>query len=192
MLDPEQVVDVAVIDEIQMLADKDRGWAWTAALMGVAARTVYLLGAPEALPLIERVALYLGEPLEIVRLERKQPLHMVEERLEFEDVRKGDALIAFSRRNVHLVRDIVQAKGLTAAVIYGALAPEVRRREAERFTNGEADVVVATDAIGMGLNLPIRPRAVHHPGKVRRGGAAGTGACRVETDRGPGRTVWSS
>lgn len=156
MLDPEQMVDVAVIDEIQMLADKDRGWAWTAALMGVAARTVYLLGAPEALPLIERVAGYLNEPLEVVRLERKQPLHMVDQRLEYEDVRKGDALIAFSRRNVHLVRDIVQAKGLTAAVIYGALAPEVRRREAERFTNGEADVVVATDAIGMGLNLPIR------------------------------------
>ncbi|MFV3074530.1 helicase-related protein [Niveispirillum fermenti] len=156
MLDPEQVVDVAVIDEVQMLADKDRGWAWTAALMGVPARTVYLLGAPEALPLIERVAAYLGEPLEVVRLDRKQPLHMLEQRLEYEDVRKGDALIAFSRRNVHMVRDMVQALGLTAAVIYGALAPEVRRREAERFTSGGADVVVATDAIGMGLNLPIR------------------------------------
>lgn len=156
MLDPEQTIDVAVIDEVQMLADKDRGWAWTAALMGVPAKVVYLLGAPEALPLIERVANHLNEPLEIVRLDRKQPLHMIETRLEYEDVRKGDALIAFSRRNVHMVRDIVQSRGLTAAVIYGALAPEVRRREAERFTNGEADVVVATDAIGMGLNLPIR------------------------------------
>ncbi len=156
MLDPELVVDVAVIDEVQMLADKDRGWAWTAALMGVPARTVYLLGAPEALPLIERVAAHLNEPLEVVRLERKSPLHMLETRLEYEDVQRGDALIAFSRRNVHMVRDIIQARGLTAAVIYGALAPEVRRREAERFTTGEADVVVATDAIGMGLNLPIR------------------------------------
>lgn len=156
MLDPEIPVDVAVIDEIQMLADKDRGWAWTAALMGVAARTVYLLGAPEVLPLIKRMAHHLNEPLEVVSLERKSPLHMIEQRLEYEDVRKGDALIAFSRRNVHLVRDMVQAKGLTAAVIYGALAPEVRRREAERFTSGEAQVVVATDAIGMGLNLPIR------------------------------------
>src|SRR4051794_27405552 len=48
MLDPDRPVDLAVIDEIQMLADPDRGWAWTAALMGVPAGTVYLLGAPEA------------------------------------------------------------------------------------------------------------------------------------------------
>ncbi len=156
MLDPEAPVDVAVIDEVQMLADRDRGWAWTAALMGVPARTVYLLGAPEVRPLVERAAAHLGEPLEVVVLDRKQPLHMLEHRLEWEDVRKGDGLIAFSRREVHAVRDIVQSKNLAAAAIYGALAPDVRRREAERFNTGEADVVVATDAIGMGLNLPVR------------------------------------
>jgi ATP-dependent RNA helicase SUPV3L1/SUV3 len=42
------------------------------------------------------------------------------------------------------------------SVIYGALPPEVRRREAERFASGESHILVATDAIGMGLNLPIR------------------------------------
>jgi ATP-dependent RNA helicase SUPV3L1/SUV3 len=156
MLDPERPVDVAVIDEIQMLADPDRGWAWTAALMGVPADTVYLLGAPEARPLVERVAAHLGEPLEIVELDRKAPLTMIPRRLEWSDVEAGDALIAFSRRDVHLIRDAVHAQGLTAAVLYGALAPDVRRREAERFQSGLADVVVATDAIGMGLNLPVR------------------------------------
>jgi ATP-dependent RNA helicase SUPV3L1/SUV3 len=156
MLDPDRPVDVAVIDEIQMLADPDRGWAWTSALMGVPAGTVYLLGAPEARSLVERVAAHLGEPLEIVELERKTPLRMIERRLEWDDVERGDALIAFSRRDVHLIRDAVQSRDLTAAVLYGALAPEVRRREAERFLSGEVDVVVATDAIGMGLNLPVR------------------------------------
>ncbi|WP_114395850.1 helicase-related protein [Oleisolibacter albus] len=156
MLDPEAPVDVAVIDEVQMLADRDRGWAWTAALLGAPARTVYLLGAPEVRPLIERAAAHLGEELEVITLERKAPLHALEQRLDWSDVQPGDALIAFSRREVHAVRDTVQARGLSAAVIYGALAPEVRRREAERFTSGEADVVVATDAIGMGLNLPVR------------------------------------
>ncbi|HYE49260.1 MAG TPA: helicase-related protein [Azospirillaceae bacterium] len=156
MLDPEQPVDVAVIDEVQMLADRDRGWAWTAALMGVPARTVYLLGAPEVRQLVERTAAHLGEHLEVVELERKQPLRMLDSRLDWSEVRKGDGLIAFSRRDVHAVRDIVQGKGLTAAAVYGALAPDVRRREAERFASGEADVVVATDAIGMGLNLPVR------------------------------------
>ncbi|QQP91200.1 RNA helicase [Skermanella sp. TT6] len=156
MMDPERPVDVAVIDEVQMLADPDRGWAWTAALIGAPADTVYLLGAPEARPLVERVAAYLGEPLEVVELQRKAPLSMIPRRLEWTDVEAGDALIAFSRRDVHLIRDAVHTQGLTAAVLYGALAPDVRRLEAERFLSGLADVVVATDAIGMGLNLPVR------------------------------------
>ena len=156
MLDPDRPVDVAVIDEIQMLADPERGWAWTAALMGAPARAVYILGAPEARPLVERAAAYLGEPLEVVELERKTPLTLLERRLEWDDVEPGDALIAFSRREVHAVRDTLLARGLSVAAVYGALAPAVRRREAARFLSGEADVVVATDAIGMGLNLPCR------------------------------------
>ncbi|ASG24666.1 helicase-related protein [Nitrospirillum viridazoti] len=156
MLDPESRLEVAVIDEVQMLADAERGWAWSAALVGVPAETVYLLGSPDIRPVVERMAQYLGEPLEVVELERKTPLKLIDRRLEWSDVQAGDALIAFSRREVHSVRETIRATGLSAAVIYGALAPEVRRREAERFTTGEADVVVATDAIGMGLNLPVR------------------------------------
>ncbi|WP_029007480.1 helicase-related protein [Azospirillum halopraeferens] len=156
MLDPDRPVAVAVIDEVQMLADPDRGWAWTAALIGAPADTVYALGAPEVRPLVERIAAHLGEPLEVVELERKTPLTLLERRLEWDEVAAGDALIAFSRREVHAVRDTLLARGLSVAAVYGALAPAVRRREAARFTAGEADVVVATDAIGMGLNLPCR------------------------------------
>ncbi|MBP2302976.1 helicase-related protein [Azospirillum picis] len=156
VMDPERPVEVAVIDEIQMLADPARGWAWTAALMGVPAETVYILGAPEVRPLVERAAAHLGEPLEVVELERKTPLSMLDCRLDWPEVERGDALIAFSRREIHSVRDTLLAQGLSVAAIYGALAPAVRRREAARFLSGEADVVVATDAIGMGLNLPCR------------------------------------
>lgn len=156
VMDPDRPVEVAVIDEIQMLADPDRGWAWTAALMGVPAETVYILGAPEVRPLVERAAAHLGEPLEVVELDRKTPLTALDRRLDWPDIEPGDALIAFSRREVHAVRDTLLARGLSVAAIYGALAPAVRRREAARFLSGEADVVVATDAIGMGLNLPCR------------------------------------
>jgi ATP-dependent RNA helicase SUPV3L1/SUV3 len=57
---------------------------------------------------------------------------------------------------VLMLRDQVAANGHPVSVIYGALPPEVRRREAERFAHGHAHILVATDAIGMGLNLPIR------------------------------------
>jgi ATP-dependent RNA helicase SUPV3L1/SUV3 len=72
------------------------------------------------------------------------------------EIQTGDALIAFSRRNALMWRDKMVEQGKKVAVIYGALAPEVRRGEARRFAQGEADVLVATDAIGMGLNLPIK------------------------------------
>ena len=55
-----------------------------------------------------------------------------------------------------MLRDQVSDNGKSVSVIYGALPPEVRRREAERFATGQTEVLVATDAIGMGLNLPIR------------------------------------
>jgi ATP-dependent RNA helicase SUPV3L1/SUV3 len=54
------------------------------------------------------------------------------------------------------LRDEISQSGHPVSVIYGALPPEVRRREAERFAHGESHIMVATDAIGMGLNLPIR------------------------------------
>jgi ATP-dependent RNA helicase SUPV3L1/SUV3 len=64
--------------------------------------------------------------------------------------------VVFSRKAVHAVAAEVAAAGLRASVIYGALPHDVRHEEARRFDEGETDVVVATDAIGMGMNLPIR------------------------------------
>lgn len=147
-------VDVAVIDEIQMLDDRDRGWAWTAAAIGVPAKLVVMTGAEEALPLIRKIAEMTGDELEVRRFERKTPLVPMDAEVDLVDVRKGDAIILFSRRDVHYCRDILTEIGnVTTAVLYGALGPEVRRAEAARFVDGRADVLVATDAIGMGLNL---------------------------------------
>ncbi len=149
-------VDVAIVDEAQLLHDRDRGAAWTAAIMGVPAREVFVLGAPEAIPMVERIAALCGDDVEKVSLERKSPLRAATNPVRLADLRPGDALIAFSRRDVLDLRAELVKRGKRVAVIYGALSPEVRRAEAARFRNGEADIVVATDAIGMGLNLPIR------------------------------------
>jgi ATP-dependent RNA helicase SUPV3L1/SUV3 len=149
-------VDVAIIDEAQLLHDRDRGAAWTAAIMGVPARDVFVLGAPECIPMVERIAALCGDDVEKISLERKGPLRAATNPVGLGDLRPGDALIAFSRRDVLDMRAELVRRGRRVAVIYGALSPEVRRAEAARFRNGEADIVVATDAIGMGLNLPIR------------------------------------
>ncbi|WP_373991249.1 helicase-related protein [Duganella sp. BuS-21] len=156
MLDTQTPVDVAVIDEIQMLADRDRGAAWTAAVCGAPARVVYLVGAPEARRAIEVLAARLECELEVHLLKRKGPLSMEPTAVrKLSNLRRGDAVICFSRREVLMWRDMVTEVGLSVATVYGNLSPEVRRAQAQRFRDGAADVVVGTDAIAMGLNMPI-------------------------------------
>ena len=149
-------VDVAIIDEAQMLFDTDRGAAWTAAIMGVPARHLYVLGAPDCIPMVRRIAELCGDPLDEISLERKSPLHAASQSVRLTELSQGDALIAFSRREVLDLRAALMQHGRRVAVVYGALSPEVRRAEAQRFNSGQADILVATDAIGMGLNLSIK------------------------------------
>ncbi|CAN5737171.1 hypothetical protein BH23GEM9_BH23GEM9_31900 [soil metagenome] len=155
MMDTERVVDVVVIDEVQLLTDPDRGWAWCQALVGAPARHVIMTGSPDCIPLVEAMADYLGEPLRIELLERHTPIAAEPAPLSLSRVQPGTAIIAFSRRNVLAIKAELESR-FRVAVIYGNLTPEVRREEARRFRSGEADVVVSTDAIAMGLNLPIR------------------------------------
>ncbi|MCE2576320.1 helicase-related protein [Komagataeibacter sp. FNDCR2] len=149
-------VDVAIIDEAQMLTDPDRGAAWTAAIMGAPARHLFVLGAPDCIPMVRRIAELCGDPVDEIRLERKSPLVAAERAVSVHELQKHDALIAFSRREVLDLRAMLLAHGKRVAVVYGALSPEVRRAEAQRFNSGDADILIATDAIGMGLNLTIR------------------------------------
>lgn len=156
-LDLRRIVDVCVIDEIQMLSDPNRGWAWTQAVIGAPARLVVLTGAPEAIPLVEHLLAMTGEPLEVRILKRKGRLQTEEAPARLEKLMRGDAVVAFSRRDIHELRTRLVQAGRTVATVYGALGPEVRRAEAARFRSGEAEVLVATDAIGMGLNIgPLR------------------------------------
>lgn len=156
MLDSRTRVEVAVIDEIQMLGDRDRGAAWTAAVCGAPASVVYLVGALEARRAVEALADRLECRLEVHVLKRKAPLTVEAGAVrKLRNLRRGDAVIAFSRREVLMWRDMITENGFSAATVYGNLSPEVRRAQAARFRDGQADIVVGTDAIAMGLNLPI-------------------------------------
>ncbi|HSH73229.1 MAG TPA: helicase-related protein [Methylophilaceae bacterium] len=165
MMNPNLQVDVAIIDEIQMLQDEQRGSAWTAALIGAPAKNVYVCGADSVTDPCLRAIESLGESYTMRYLERKTPLVLETEALSGarynrwmlkRQLQKGDAVIAFSRKDVLTLSARFRQWGFGVATIYGALSPEVRRTESRRFSSGEADILVATDAIGMGLNLPIR------------------------------------
>ena len=157
MLPFDEYFDVAVIDEAQMIGDSERGGAWTSAILGVYAKEVHVCMAPEAESCVIRMIKDCGDEYRIVRHERKTPLVCDERPFRFPaDVEKGDALIVFSRRDVHSVASVLQTKGIKCSIIYGNLPHDVRHTQADNFMWGKTDVVVATDAIGMGMNLPIR------------------------------------
>ncbi len=148
-------VDVCVIDEVQMLDDEDRGWAWVNAILGSPAQKVIMTGSVNALEVIKKIASYLGEELEVVKFKRKNPLKVDTKPVLLRDIQKSTALIAFSRNDVLMLKSKL-SRFHSVSVLYGNLSPEVRREEAKRFREGQSDILIATDAIAMGLNLPIK------------------------------------
>jgi ATP-dependent RNA helicase SUPV3L1/SUV3 len=152
-----QKYDCVVVDECQMLADSQRGGAWTNAILGLQCEDIHLCTSPDALDILVKMIELCDDSYDVVNHERKNELVMEEDVIHFPDnIQKGDALIVFSKRDVHGVASELKEAGISCSIIYGALPYDVRQREAQKFCNGETDVVVATDAIGMGLNLPIR------------------------------------
>lgn len=156
MVSTNQPIDLAVIDEAQMIFDPYRGWAWTQAIVAVPANEVIIICSAYAVPALENLLGLCGERCTVRHFERKQHVELLTQPVPVAALQRGDAVVAFSRREVLTLRDQIAAAGHPVSVIYGALPPEVRRREAERFAQGESHILVATDAIGMGLNLPIR------------------------------------
>ncbi|MCM1025509.1 MAG: DEAD/DEAH box helicase [Roseburia sp.] len=157
MLDLDQKYDVAVIDEAQMIADPDRGHSWTRAILGVQADEIHVCLSASAEEVITHLISLCNDTFEIHRYERKTPLICEDKAFSFpDDVQEGDALIVFTKRMVLDIAGRLERNGHQVSVIYGSLPPEIRRRQIRIFAEGKTHIVVSTDAIGMGLNLPVR------------------------------------
>ncbi|KAB5572441.1 P-loop containing nucleoside triphosphate hydrolase protein [Coniochaeta sp. 2T2.1] len=156
-----QRVDVAVIDEIQMIADSDRGWAWTQAVLGVQAKELHLCGEERSVNLIKQLCAMTGDKCIVHEYKRLSPLKTMNRSLEgdFSRLQKGDCVVCFSRITIHRMKaGIEQLTGRRCAMVYGSLPPETRAQQAALFNDpdNDYDFLVASDAIGMGLNLEIK------------------------------------
>ncbi|KAG9451282.1 hypothetical protein H6P81_011247 [Aristolochia fimbriata] len=161
MVSTEKLYDVAVIDEIQMMADPYRGYAWTRALLGLKADEIHLCGDPSVLNIVRKICSDTGDDLIENHYERFKPLVVEAKTLlgDLQNIRSGDCVVAFSRREIFEVKMAIEKfTKHRCCVIYGALPPETRRHQANLFNDqdNEYDVLVASDAVGMGLNLNIR------------------------------------
>lgn len=165
MAELSKPVDVAVLDEIQMIGDEYRGHNWTAALLGMPAKELHLCGEQTVVSLIEKLAAECGDDLEIHNYERLTPLQVSDESIngDLGQIRPGDCVVSFGRGGIFALKSRIErvetADGvpLRCAVAYGSLPPETKAEQAKMFNEGvQANVMVASDAVGMGLNLNIK------------------------------------
>lgn len=160
MIPLNTTIDVAVIDEIQLIGSEDRGWAWTQAVLGVKAKEVHLCGEERAVPIVRELAALCGDRFHVHRYERLSPLKMAPESLngDLRNLQKGDCIVAFSILEMHGLRQIIEKTlKCKVAIIYGSLPPETRAQQAQLFNDPDSgyDILVASNAIGMGLNLQV-------------------------------------
>jgi len=142
--------EVLVLDEVQWAEDEERGSAWTRLMLGGEYRHILLLGAVEALPLVEEAF----PDVEVRFFERKAPLDWAGKK-GIAGLRPGTVVVAFSRRAViGLAGELNQLHPGKVAVLYGAMPLASRREEIDRFLSGAAEVCASTDVLGHGVNLP--------------------------------------
>ncbi|WP_460437315.1 helicase-related protein, partial [Ancylobacter sonchi] len=146
-------LDVAFValDEIQIAADLDRGHVFTDRLLNRRGREeTLLLGAATMRPLVEK--LIPGANI-LVRPRLSQLTFAGEKKIT--RLPRRSAIVAFSADEVYAIAELVRRQRGGAAVVLGALSPRTRNAQVAMYQNGDVDYLIATDAIGMGLNLDV-------------------------------------
>jgi len=154
---PRRIYDVVVIDEAQLIGDYERGGAWARALLQLEATHLEVCCAPEAEVLLTQLLRNRGDTVTIVHHDRLGPLTLEPTPWTIQTLPVRSAVVAFSRTAVLRWKAALEHAhpGTHCAVIYGALPPDVRQTQIQAVLSGEAHYVAATDAIGLGLNLPL-------------------------------------
>jgi ATP-dependent RNA helicase SUPV3L1/SUV3 len=141
-----------------MIGEPHRGAAWTTAIMGVTAKDIHLCGEETVVGVVTKLVEAMGDKITIHRYERLTPLKVADNSLDGDlgKIEDGDCVVSFSRSGIFATKKAIEEKtGKRCAVVYGALPPETRSEQAKLFNeegNG-VNVMVASDAVGMGLNL---------------------------------------
>jgi ATP-dependent RNA helicase SUPV3L1/SUV3 len=146
-------LDVAflAIDEIQLAADFDRGHVFTDRMLNRRGREETLvLGAATMRPIVERLL----PGASIVSRPRLSQLTFAGEK-KLTRLPRRSAVVAFSAEEVYAIAELIRRQRGGAAVVLGALSPRTRNAQVDLYQSGEVDYLVATDAIGMGLNLDV-------------------------------------
>ena len=147
----DRAVEFLAIDEVQLCADPERGHIFTDRLLRARGREeTMLLGAETVAPIIRRLI----PDVQIERRERFSKLYYGGFR-KLTRLPPHSAVVAFSAANVYALAELLRRQRGGTAVVLGALSPRTRNAQVAMYEAGEVDYLVATDAIGMGLNMGI-------------------------------------
>jgi ATP-dependent RNA helicase SUPV3L1/SUV3 len=147
----DRQVEFLAIDEIQLCADRERGHVFTQRLLHARGTSeTMLLGAATVAPLIRRLC----PRAEIQSRERFSSL-TYDGPKKLTRLPRRSAVVAFSAEAVYAIAELIRRQRGGAAVVMGSLSPRTRNAQVELFQSGEVDFLVATDAIGMGLNMDV-------------------------------------
>lgn len=147
----ERSVDFLAVDEIQLVADPERGHVFTQRLLHARGRfETMFLGAGTMAPLMRSLV----PDAEIVTRDRLSTLSYAGSK-KLTRLPRRSAVVAFSTEQVYAIAELLRRQRGGAAVVMGSLSPRTRNAQVELFQSGEVDFLVATDAIGMGLNMDV-------------------------------------
>ncbi len=140
------------VDEIQLATDPDRGHIFTDRILNARGlHETLLLGAATMQPLITQLI----PNIQIVSRPRLSTLTFTSD-TKITRLPPRTAIVAFSAEEVYAIAELIRRQRGGAAVVMGALSPRTRNAQVELYQSGEVDYIVATDAIGMGLNLDVQ------------------------------------
>jgi ATP-dependent RNA helicase SUPV3L1/SUV3 len=147
----DKIVDFVAIDEIQMCTDKERGHIFTDRLLNARGEMFTMfLGSQVMKSIINNLV----EEVEFLKKDRFSKLSYSGYK-KISRLDRKTAIIAFSIEEVYAIAELVRRQKGGAAVVMGSLSPKTRNSQVELYQSGDVDYLVATDAIGMGLNMDI-------------------------------------
>jgi len=144
-------LDFVGVDEIQMCADHERGHIFTDRLLNLRGEKLTMLMGSNT---IKNIISKLDEDTEFINKERYSKLSYVGHK-KISRIDRKTAIIAFSAEEVYAIAELVRRQKGGAAIVMGSLSPKTRNAQVELYQSGDVDFLVATDAIGMGLNMDL-------------------------------------
>ncbi|WP_415295093.1 helicase-related protein [Candidatus Pelagibacter sp. Uisw_113] len=144
-------LDFVGIDEIQMCADHERGHIFTDRLLNLRGEKLTMLMGSST---IKSIVNKLDEDTEFINRERLSQLSYVGHK-KISRINRKTAIIAFSAEEVYAIAELVRRQKGGAAIVMGSLSPKTRNAQVQLYQSGDVDFLVATDAIGMGINMDL-------------------------------------